>query len=152
MQWIVEGTSSFLQMRLWRRCHCVLGELGSLGHCFPSCSRGWMQFVNHAGLGHGLLSVHRVIFLGVAVKMPWGSAWTCWKASRREEQQGRAGQLTPCLLKVQINTMDVFNPDFLGILQKKMVWLLPFKQQWRAEHKERKYKVLNESNYSCPLI
>lgn len=62
--------------------------------------------MNRAGLGHGLLSVHQVVFQGVAANMTPGLAETCWRASRREEKQGRAGQLIHLLIKVQINAMQ----------------------------------------------
>lgn len=72
--------------------------------------------MNHTRLGYGLLSVHQVIFLGVVVKMTPNLAENCWRASRREEQQGRAGQRIH-LLKVQINAVHIFTPDFLWILK-----------------------------------
>lgn len=66
-------------------------EAASLGRHFPSHSRGWKQSANHARPAHHLLSVHQGIFLGKAVKMIPGWTETCWRASRRKEQQGRAG-------------------------------------------------------------
>jgi len=75
-----------------------------------------MQFVNHAKLGHGLLSVHQAVFVGVEVKVTPDLAEKCWRASR-EEQQGRAGQLIHLLIKVQINGMHIFTPDFLGVFK-----------------------------------
>lgn len=69
----------------------VYFKAASLGRYFPSHSRGWMQFANHARPAHQLLSVHQGIFPGMAIKMIPGWTETCWRASRREEQQGRAG-------------------------------------------------------------
>lgn len=65
-------------------------ESASLGRHSPSHSRGWMHFANHTEPGSGLLSGHQGIFPGMEVMIP-GCTETCWRASRRKEQQGRAG-------------------------------------------------------------